>query len=141
MKELGRLFADTTEFRKLVAENPELPIVFLVDSDVVADGDYSSWYCSDVKCYKSVILDCDQSINDEKIYTDESDFEEDLEEYIWNNFEDYSPTCHKCWGKSRLECEECGFEPTDVEVGEILKKELGKYEPFWKECIIVHGMN
>lgn len=31
------------ELLKLMQENPDLPVVPLVDSDVVADGDHSNW--------------------------------------------------------------------------------------------------
>lgn len=33
----------TEKFLRLVKENPDLPIIPMVDSTVVADNDYDSW--------------------------------------------------------------------------------------------------
>ena len=134
MNRLGNIICDSSELRKLIAENLDLPIVFLVDSEVVADADYcGSWYCSDIKCYVGEILDCDFS--DEKVYSDRGDFEDDLEDSIWNNIEEYLPRCKSCKSGG---CDTC---VSDGEFDEIFSEELKKYEPYWTECIIVHGTN
>lgn len=127
MKRLGMFLNKSDQFRKLVMENPELPIVFLVDTEVVADLDCGSWYCADINCYIDTILDCD--VSDEKLYTDESDFEEDLGDRIYENLDDYFPGHEDDW------------EPSDEEFEEVLRREMKKFEPYWTKCIVVHGSN
>jgi len=61
------------------------------------------------------ILDCEQDVDDEKVYTDRYDFEEDLENVLADSG-DYD-------------------EATDEEFDAIVKAELAKYEPYWKKVI------
>lgn len=135
MERLGHIICDSSKLRQLIAERPELPLVFLVDSDVVADIDYNSWYCSDIRCYIGEILDCDFS--KEKIYTDRQEFEEDLETLICDNWNDYCPDKHACGSR----CYECYCDIPDQQFEDVLQKELDKYKRYWTDCIIIHGTN
>lgn len=54
-------------------------------------------------------------------YTNRDEFEHDLADYLWD-------------------CED-GAAMTDAEFDARLKQELAKYEPYWKNCIILHANN
>lgn len=45
---------DSTELRKLIAENPELPIVVMVGEEATS-SDYYWTYCSDLRCVVKVL--------------------------------------------------------------------------------------
>ena len=116
---LGMFTAQTDELKKLITEHPDLPIVVIVSSDVVADDGYAWWYAPDIRFTMGEILDCEQDINDEKTYIDRDDFEEDLA-YILGDSGDYDET-------------------TDEEFDKIVQEELKKYEPYWKKVIQIRA--
>ena len=116
---LGMFTAQTDELKKLIAEHPDLPIVVIVSSDVVADDDYAWWYAPDIRFTMGEILDCEQDINDEKTYIDRDDFEEDLADILGDSG-DYDET-------------------TDEEFDKIVQEELKKYEPYWKQVIQIRA--
>ena len=105
---------DTTELRKLILENPDLPIAVLVD-DELCTGDYTWMYAPNVRCVIGEILDCEQEIDECKVYNDRIEFEEDLIDYL------------------SFKCETI----SDIEFEDGVRKELELYEPYWKKCIMV----
>lgn len=67
------------ELRELIIDNPDLPVVFMVNSDVVVDDFYANWLASisSVKvgeycCYKTRYYD-DQIELEEEYYVDHED--------------------------------------------------------------------
>lgn len=116
---LGMFTAQTDKLKKLIAEHPDLPIVVIVNAEVVADDDYNWWYAPDISFSLGEILDCEQDVNDMKVYTDRDDFEEDLA-YILGDSGDYDET-------------------TDEEFDKIVQEELKKYEPYWKKVIQIRA--
>lgn len=117
---LGMFIAQTDELKKLIAEHPNLPIVVIVSSDVVADDDYAWWYAPDIRFTMGEILDCEQDINDEKTYTDRDDFEEDVR-YCIENDDDLMESI------------------TDEEYEKEVKRILDEYEPYWKDVIQIRA--
>ena len=117
---LGMFTAQTDELKKLIAEHPNLPIVVIVSSDVVADDDYAWWYAPDIRFTMGEILDCEQDINDEKTYTDRDDFEEDVR-YCIENDDDLMESI------------------TDEEYEKEVKRILDEYEPYWKDVIQIRA--
>ena len=117
---LGMFTAQTDELKKLIAEHPNLPIVVIVNSDVVADDDYAWWYAPDIRFTMGEILDCEQDINDEKTYTDRDDFEEDVR-YCIENDDDLMESI------------------TDEEYEKEVKRILDEYEPYWKDVIQIRA--
>lgn len=107
------------ELKRLIAEYPDLPLMFFHEDT----GDYRSGYisCSSVAAEKGEVLDCYQDINDEKVFTSRDEFEEELQEVL------------------------CGIDEyrniSDEEFHEILKKEKSKYDDKWKDCIILYVGN
>ena len=114
-KPLNMFTKQTDELKELIAKYPDYPIVVLVDSEVVADDDYGWWYAPEIRFNIGEILDCEQDINDERVYTDRDEFEEDLADILGDSG-DYDET-------------------TDEEFDAIVKTELAKYEPYWKKVI------
>lgn len=116
---LGMFTAQTDELKKLIAEHPDLPIVVIVNAEVVADDDYNWWYAPDISFSMGEILDCEQDVNDMKVYTDRDDFEEDLADVLGDSG-DYDET-------------------TDEEFDKIVQEELKEYEPYWKKVIQIRA--
>lgn len=116
---LGMFTAQTDELKKLIAEHPDLPIVVIVNAEVVADDDYNWWYAPDISFSLGEILDCEQDVNNMKVYTDRDDFEEDLQNIL---------------------CDLEEFEnATDEEFDQVVKEQLADYEPYWKQVIQIRA--
>ena len=91
----------------------------IVNAEVVADDDYNWWYAPDVSFSLGELLDCDQDVNDMKVYTDRDDFEEDLQNIL---------------------CDLEEFEnATDEEFDQAVKEQLADYEPYWKQVIQIRA--
>ena len=118
-KPLNMFSAQTDELKKLIAEHPDYPIVVIVANEVVADDFYGWWYAPSLSFSIGEILDCEQEVNDEKVYTDRDDFEEDLADILGDSG-DYDET-------------------TDEEFDKIVQEELKKYEPYWKRVIQIRA--
>lgn len=118
-KPLNMFTKQTDELKQLIAEHPDYPIVVMVGSEVVADCDYGWWYAPCLNFSIGEILDCEQDVNDEKVYVDRDDFEEDLAAILGDSGE--------------------FDETTDEEFDAIVKAELAKYEPYWKKVIQIRA--
>lgn len=106
----------TDELRKLILENPDLPIVVLAGED--ASIDYWGWtYCSSISFGIDEILDCDYFDYDDRVFTDKERFEE----VVRNNLDDEYLT--------------------DEAYEAAVKYELEKYEPYWKKVIAIYATN
>ena len=116
---LDMFMKQTDELKKLIAEHPEYPIVVMVANEVVADDFYGWWYAPSLSFSIGEILDCEQDVNDEKVYVDRDDFEEDLADVLGDSG-DYDET-------------------TDEEFDKIVQEELKKYEPYWKKVIQIRA--
>ena len=117
---MGLLYS-TNDLRKLIIDNPDLPLLVFAGEDANHNGDYPYMSCSCIYSYIGEFLDCSQTINESICYTDRDDFEDDLADYL-DNLEDVAAM-------------------TDVEFDARLKQELAKYEPYWKKCIILYVNN
>ena len=109
----------TDELKQLISEYPDYPIVVLCNYEVCNDDSYNWWYAPDLRFSIGEILDCEQDINDERVYTDRDEFEEDLADILGDSG-DYDET-------------------TDEEFDAIVKAELAKYEPYWKKVIQIRA--
>ena len=116
------LTTKSDELKKLIEENPDLPIVVLAGTNAT-DGE-QSMYCSDIHFYIDEILDCEVPYM-EYIETDRVNFEEQIEEWLWDEM----------GGNDRdSKLSEAVFE-------EVLKETKAKYEPYWKKVISIHADN
>lgn len=118
-KPLNMFLKQTDELKELIAKYPDYPIVILCNYEVCNDDSYCWWYAPEIRFGIGEILDCEQDINDEKVYTDRDEFEEDLTDILADSG-DYDET-------------------TDEEFDNIVKTELLKYEPYWKKVIQIYA--
>ena len=114
-KPLNMFLKQTDELKELIAKHPDYPIVVMVANEVVADDYYGWWYAPCLSFAIGEILDCEQDINDEKVYCDRDEFEEDVRDILADNEE--------------LE------NVSDEIFDKIVENELKKYEPYWKKVI------
>lgn len=104
------------KIRKLILDNPDLPLVFLATEDANI-GDYQTMFCYSVSARIGEVLDCMQEIDDEIIYTDRDDFEDAIYDHLCND--DYDQEQPDEW---------CQAEA---------KRIASEYEPYWKPCILI----
>lgn len=108
----------TDELRKLILENPELPIVILANEDS-SNADYGWTFCSSISFYVEEILDCDFYDYNDEVFTDKDRLEEKISDDLWDEYHDKS----------------------DEEYDAAVKREVEKYEPFWKKVIAIYATN
>ena len=118
-KPLNMFLKQTDELKELIAKYPDYPIVVIVDSEVVADYDYSWWYAPEIRFDIGEILDCEQDIDDEKTYIDRDELEEDL--------------------RDNLSWDEIYDKLSDEEFDKVVEKKLNEYEPYWKKVIKIYA--
>ena len=116
------LTTNTDELKRLISENPDLPIVVIAGQDAT-DGE-QSMFCSDIKFWIEEILDCEVPYM-ECVETDRVNFEENIEEWLWD---------------------EMGGNDKDSKLSEAvfedaLKETKAKYEPYWKKVIAIRADN
>jgi hypothetical protein len=109
------LTQNTVELRKLILENPELPIAVFVGENANTGDYYYYQYCNEINFQIQEILDCDLSIFNGYVYTDRDDFENYIADKLAQKYK----------GKS------------DKEYEEAVQKEIDKYEPYWKKVIAI----
>lgn len=116
------LIHDAAELRKLIAENPDLPIVILAGEEANR-GDWSWQYCNDVDCSIKQILDIKTPYDrdDEIVFDDKGDFEEAVADV--------------------LEDREEFKTMTDIEFDEAVKREAALYDGYWRKVIAVYVSN
>lgn len=112
---------DSTELRKAIAENPELPIVVMTSYDAVNDEAYWT-YCSIVHCEVGEVLDCEIPWKEGIVYSSRTDFEEDLADYL-------------------SETVEATNKMTDEEFKHFLEVQKSVYDEYWHKAIIVKADN
>ncbi len=101
-----------TDFIKIVTENPELKVVPMVDSEIVADDNHGSWMASIGKSRIDEYYHKDEYLYFKSLDLDE--LKEDLSEIIWLDNEDISD------------------EELEVQVDNYIEEEIG-----WVKAIIV----
>ncbi len=109
----------TDELKQLIVNYPDYPIVVLCNGEVCIDYDFSWWYAPHLSFGIGEILDCEQEVNDEKVYFDRDDFEDDLVNMLADSGE-YDET-------------------TDEEFDKIVKEKLAEYEHYWKNVIEIRA--
>lgn len=112
---------DSMELRKAIAENPELPIVIMTSHEGTSD-EYYWTYCTVVHCYVGEVLDCECPWTDELVYSDYTEFEEDLADYLSETVE----------GADKM---------TDEEFEHFLEVQKSVYDEYWHKAIIVKADN
>ena len=119
MREYG-LIHDSTELRKLMQENPGLPIIVCAREE--ANGGEWAWqYCADVSCSITEILDVRTPYDDdERVFDNRDEFLEAIEDVLYDNAPEGKP-----------------LEEIEAEA----KVEAEKYAQYWRKAIIVYASN
>lgn len=111
------LLNSVTELRKLVIENPNLPLVVSAsDSEYI--GDCLSISCSNICAYIGEIIIYKNGVCKDRAYE-----KEDFKDVLFDELVYEHP------------------ELDDDELSDLFKKKMNEYEPCWKKCIIVHVDN
>lgn len=112
---------DLPELRKLILENPDLPIA-VIAGEYANSGDYGYEYCHNVNCRIEEILEGTLPFgNDGYVFNDKIEFEERLANYLIK-----TPEGQKC---------------SDSEFEGLLRRELAAYEPCWTKVIAIYADN
>ena len=106
----------TDELKKLIAENPDLPIV-VVAGEEANNGDYSWMYCSDISFELMELLDCDYLDNNDCVFTDRDWLEEVVRDRLCDDYEN------------------------DTEYEAAVKAKLTELEPYWQKVIAISATN
>lgn len=106
------------ELKRLILENPDLPIVVLAGEEANS-YDFYWTYCSSVSYHISEILDCDYYDYDDTVFTDRYRLEEKIEDDLYDEY------CDK----------------PEEEYDAAVKRELEKYEPYWQKVIAIYATN
>lgn len=126
MKDLGgmrrfnrlEISKSSNELKRLIAENPDLPIMVLCDNDLYCDY-YSSAIAPCISFYLGEFLDCYQEVNEERVYFDRDEFLEELSYKLEDlpEFEDL----------------------TQEEFDKAVEAEFDKYSSYWQKAIIINA--
>ena len=109
---------DAGELKKLILDNPDLPIVVFAGEDAHS-GDYYWMLCTKISFGIEEILDCDYTDYDDVIIKDRDRLEAKIEDDLYDEYSD----------------------KPDEEYEEAIKREMEKYEPFWKKVIAIYADN
>ena len=117
-----RLVHDSTPLRLLMAENPDLPVVVLVDEES-ACYEYAWTYCCSVSCRLAWILDTKTPYDSDEggVFTDKDDFEEAIID-VFTDDERYNSLSNEAFD-------------------EAVKREMDKYESDWRRVIAIYASN
>ena len=123
--ETGLLYK-TDLLKKLILENPELPLLVFAGSEACPE-DWGSCACSDVYACIGEYLDAETEFmsNDDMgmCYEDRFQFEEDLADWLeYNERENHPGMTEDEW---------------DAEV----ERRICEFDPYWKKCIILRVDN
>ena len=114
----------TEKLLALAAQHPELPIEALVDSEVVADDDYSTWWgdvfdVSIEELWRHPNEDGKTWTKDEAL-GDVFDFADYNSEYLGDRYDDY----------------EMVLDMDDRDAEKVIKEWINEIP--WKKCIVLH---
>lgn len=106
------------ELKKLILENPDLPIVVLAGEEANG-GNYSWMFCSYISFRIEEILDCDYLDYNDCVFCDRAHLEEHIEDVLYDEY------CEK----------------PDEEYDEAIKSKLAELEPYWTKVIAICATN
>ena len=112
------LAKESDELKKLILENPDLPIVVLTGEDA-HNGDTYWMFCSSISFHIEEILDCDYVGYDDCVFTDK----DLLEEYIADQL--YDEYCDK----------------SEEEYEAAINRKMEEFEPYWTKVIAIYATN
>lgn len=109
----------TEELRRLILENPDLPIVVMSSYEAMSD-EWCWTYCSNISFHIKEYMSYNV-FDDGYLITDRDDFEEQLRYKL----------------EDLPECENM----SDEEFDKYLDQKYKEYEPYWKKAIFIYADN
>lgn len=106
------------ELKKLILENPDLPIVVLAGENA-NDGYYGWMYCSSISFSIDEILDCDFYDYNDAVFNDRDNLETSIGDILYDEY------CDK----------------SEEEYEEAIKNKLTELEPYWTKVIAIRVDN
>ena len=107
----------TASLRKLILDNPELPLLVIAGQDACDSWNNTSQVCTRVEAYKGEFFNGNVEFSNEAI-TDRDYFREEMEDYYYGN-----------------------WDGTEAEFDKYIENKLIEYEDYWVQCIIVEVDN
>ena len=104
--------------KKLILENPNLPIVVLAGEDACA-GDHYWTFCSSISFHIAEILDCDFVNDDDTVFDDREKLRDKITDDLYDDF---------CDGP-------------DDEYEAAIQRKLQELEPYWTKVIAIYATN
>ena len=127
MKDNMRLNA---ELRKILIENPTLPVVVMMGKIDEEDRNKDYWMYADVVKVKiGEVLDCEDLFGDDEywIYTDRYEFYDAVREYVERDTEKN----HERYNRVEKDWADC--------VDDMITGIMERYKPFWTKAIVVYA--
>ena len=118
MNKVYSLAKSSDKLKKLIAENPDLPIVILANEDSSC-GDWGWTYCSSISFDIGEILDCDYYDYNDTVFVDRDRLEEYIEDMLYDDY----------YG-----------EPME-KYNKAVKDKLAELEPYWTKVISIYASN
>lgn len=118
----------TDELKRLIAEHPDYPIVVLAE-DELCNGLWAWIYATSISFHVGEVLDCYLPWKEEYVCTDRDEFNEDLEDWLWDKM------CSDLYDETGRN----DAEPNEDDFQKLLAEEKSKYEPYWKKVIIIYA--
>lgn len=112
------LAKETDELKKLIMENPDLPVVVLAGEESW-DGEHHWTFCSSISFRIEEILDCDFLDHYDCVFTDRDHLVEFLDDYFYDDY---------CDGPEEA------YEAA-------IDQKLQELEPYWVKVIAIYASN
>ena len=106
------------ELKKLIMENPDLPIIVLASDDANC-GDWCWQYCFHVSFGLDEILDHDYSDYDDEVFHDRDRLEEKISDDLYDEY----------------------FDKSEEEYDAAVKRKMEELEPYWTKVIAIYASN
>lgn len=106
------------ELKKLILENPDLPIVVLADENSNCEY-WGCTFCSEISFRIDEILDCNYYGYNDEVFTDRERLEEKIIDDLYDEYR----------GKS------------DEEYDKAVDRKIKELEPYWKKVIAIYATN
>lgn len=115
------------DLRKLIIENPDLPLLVFAGENAYSTDCYAYTCTTNVHARIGEVLygrgPRDGALKEDMVYCEKEDVEEAIEEYLWDNRTDEQMK----WTEDRWD--------------EYVQQEINKYAPLWQKCIILYADN
>jgi hypothetical protein len=112
------LSKESDELKKLILENPDLPIVVMAGEEANG-GDHYWMFCSSISFHIEEILDCDYLDYNDCVFCDRAHLEEHIENELYDEY----------------------YNKPNEEYEKAINDKLAELEPYWIKVIAICATN